>query len=233
MIIKGRRPKMRHVSWTQQSCSWLVIRKNQCGLQDPNQICWHPKTNSQTSKLKGASHVMSGTIFFSCWISWISRCFLAAIFFQTENRVSSPGELRKVLRKRCRQWRNRDQWIWCQGTYWVRRKFEWSKQPGESRIGLEWCFIPRQETDSTHQPKPNNVFSREATTWHSSFQHQEIGANMNLQTQPAPGNWNWWGEPIRKNKSYISTTCRSPIICIWSKSSRTSAKGWISQKTHQ
>ena len=196
MIIKGRSPKMRHVSWTQQSCSWLVIRKNQCGLQDTNQICWHPKTNSQTSKLKGASHVMSGTIFFSCWISWISRCFLAAIFFQTENRVSSPGELRKVLRKRCRQWRkprpmnlvsrNPPE---CEERSSAR--FELPLQHGESRIGSEWCFIPRLETDSTHQHKPKQCILKRGNN--VTLKLPAPGnwcKEMNLQTQPAPGNWN-------------------------------------------
>ena len=32
--------------------------------QDPHQICWHPKTTSQTCWPKETSHVMSGTIFF-------------------------------------------------------------------------------------------------------------------------------------------------------------------------
>ena len=35
--------------------------------------------------------------------------------------------------------------------------------PDESGIESELCFIQRQETDAKPQPKPNNVFSREAT----------------------------------------------------------------------
>ena len=75
--------------------------------------------------------LMNGIISFVCWISWISRCFPAAIlaiFFwirsrsTTESRASRPRELRKARLKKDRQWRNRDQWIWCQGTSWVRRK---------------------------------------------------------------------------------------------------------------
>ena len=60
---------------------------------------------------------MSWTIFFFRWTSKISRCFLSAIFFEIESRVSCPREFRKVFRKRCRQCRNRDQLTWCQGTF--------------------------------------------------------------------------------------------------------------------
>ena len=144
---------------------------------------------------------MSGTISFVCWVSWISRCFLAAIFLHTENRVSCPRQLMKVFLKKVRQLRNRDQWIWCQGTYWVRRKFKWSKQPGESRNGSELCFIQRQETDSKHQPKPNNVFSREATRWHSIFQHQETGADRwSFKLSPRQETGARWGHTNRKVK---------------------------------
>ena len=81
-----------------------------------------PKTNSRTCWPKVVLHVMNGTIFFDCWASWICRCFPAAIFFQTERRVSCPRELRKARLKKVRQWRNRDRWSWCQGTSWAQRK---------------------------------------------------------------------------------------------------------------
>ena len=73
---------------------------------------------------------MSETIFFVCWISWISRCSLAASsFFQTESRVPCQREGKKVLREKFRRWRNRDLWswwwrsrdlwIWCRTASWV------------------------------------------------------------------------------------------------------------------
>ena len=63
-----------------QSCAWLVVRQNQLGTEDPNQICWpQKKTNARKCWPKETSHVMNGTIFFAFWTSWISRCFLAAI----------------------------------------------------------------------------------------------------------------------------------------------------------
>ena len=36
-------------------------------------------------------------------------------------------------------------------------------EPDLSTIGSELWFIQRQETDAKHEPKPNSVFSREAT----------------------------------------------------------------------
>ena len=78
-------------------------------------------------------------------------------------------------------------------------RFELSKQPGESRIVPELCFIPRQETDAKHQPKPNNVFSREATRWHSIFQHQGTGAERwNFKRSPRQETGARWGHPNRK-----------------------------------
>ena len=90
--------------------------------------------------------------------------------------------------KEGRQWRSRDLWIWHQRTSGVWRKIlrkSWVTRT-ETRIGSELCFIQRQENDAKHQPKPNNVFSREATRWHSIFQPQETGAR--------------WGHPNRKVK---------------------------------
>ena len=84
-------------------------------------------------------------------------------------------------KQKVRQWRNRDQWIWCQGTSWAKRspsaRFEWSKHHKESRIGSELCFIQRQETDAETSTKTQQcVLKRGKTRWHSIFQHQETGA---------------------------------------------------------
>ena len=40
MIIKGRSLTMRHAN-NSQSCVGLVVRQNQFGSQDSNQVCWH------------------------------------------------------------------------------------------------------------------------------------------------------------------------------------------------
>ena len=66
MIIKGRSPTMRLVSRTHRvALDWLFDR-NQFGPQDPNQIHWRQKNNSQTYWQRKMSHVMTGTIFCVC-----------------------------------------------------------------------------------------------------------------------------------------------------------------------
>ena len=142
MIIRKRRPTMRHVPRTQRvAFDWFSDRilfdaKIQIKFVDTK------KNNARTCWPKVVVHVMNGTIF-HCWRTWISRCLPAAIFFQTEGRVSCPRELRKARQKRVRQWRNRDRWIWCQGTFLS------AKKNPSARSG---CFEqPRnQELDQSH-----------------------------------------------------------------------------------
>ena len=45
-----------------------------------------PTMRHMTWSPKETSHVMSGTVFFVCWTSWISQCFPASIFFQSRKR---------------------------------------------------------------------------------------------------------------------------------------------------
>ena len=51
-------------TWFQnpQSCSSLVVRSNQFGPNNPNQMYWHQKTNMQTCSPRETSHVMNGII---------------------------------------------------------------------------------------------------------------------------------------------------------------------------
>ena len=121
MIIKGRSPTTRHVSRTQRelrSIGYLT------------ELTWTPrsKSNLLTSRVnlltcwqKGVSHVMSGTISFVCWISWISRCF-PAVISTSQTEEPCQKEVKKVLPQKVRQWQNRDQWIWCHETSSVRRR---------------------------------------------------------------------------------------------------------------
>ena len=77
----------------------------------------------------------SGTIFFVCSTSWVSRCSLAAIssiFFliRSESRAPCQREGKKRLPVKAHRWRNRSQWfrrmrdplIWCHTARWVRGK---------------------------------------------------------------------------------------------------------------
>ena len=59
-----------------------------------------PRTNLQTCWPKVAPRVMNGVIFFVCSSSWISRSFLAAIFFQLKREPPFRREFRKGRREK-------------------------------------------------------------------------------------------------------------------------------------
>ena len=50
------------------------------------------------------------------------------------------------------------------------------------------------------------------------------GAEMNLQAQPAPGNWSEVRTSKSEGQSFTSTICKSPTIDTLRKSSRTCGK---------
>ena len=75
-------------------------------------------------------------------------------------------------------------------------RFECYEQPGESRVGSELCFIERQETGAKQPPRPNSIFSREATRWHSIFEHRETGAEwwickLSEHQETGARRWQW------------------------------------------
>ena len=98
MVIKGRSPSIRHVGPEPTELRWIgCLTEINLDLPNPNQICWHQKTNSLTCWLKVLLHVMRGVIFFVCSTSWISRCLLAAICFlvKTPNTMSKRAQERR------------------------------------------------------------------------------------------------------------------------------------------
>ena len=53
-----------------QSCSWMVVRQNQLGTQDPNQICGQQKNQLADIKFF-TTRMESSSLFFSTWwVSW-------------------------------------------------------------------------------------------------------------------------------------------------------------------
>ena len=84
---------------------------------------------------------------------------------------------------------------------------------GEPRIGSELCFIRRQETDAKQLPKPNSVFSREVTRWHSFFQHQETGAIASLRLSIPRESVQ---EPAEKQKKHQSLVLKHWRPTYWS-----------------
>ena len=72
MMIKGRSPTMRHVSWSHRvALDWLFYRIN-LDTKKIKYVTLTPNINSQTFWPKVISHVTNGTIFFSCVTSAIS-----------------------------------------------------------------------------------------------------------------------------------------------------------------
>ena len=134
--------------------------------------------------------------------------FLAAIFFQTESRVSCPRELRKVLQRKVRQWRSRDQWVWCHGISWVRRKI------------LRKIQVVRRNSQA--ESRIGSAQSSSTGNW---------GGEMNLQAQPAPGNRSEARTSKSEGERWNST---SPTISTLKKKSlQEPSEHWISQNRHQ
>ena len=71
---------------------------------------------------KETSHVMSGTVFFVCWTSWISQCFPAAIFFRSRKQSVISKRVQESTLKEGSAVAKPRLWILYQRTSWVRRK---------------------------------------------------------------------------------------------------------------
>ena len=108
IIIRGRSPTMGDVSRSQRvALDWLVDRIN----SDPKIQIKYVDTKNQVADIltKGNFTRDEWDRLFRLLNIMNFSMFLAAIFFQTESRVSCPRELRKVFLKKVWQWRNRDQ----------------------------------------------------------------------------------------------------------------------------
>ena len=104
MIMKGISPDTETCFQNPQSCSWLVFWSNQFGLQSPNQIHWHQKTNSQTYWPREISHVMSGIIFCVCLTSAISVLPTVLKWCRKESKTM---QVKKESQQNRSRW-----WIW-------------------------------------------------------------------------------------------------------------------------
>ena len=175
---------------------------------------------------------MSGIIFFVCWISWISRCSLAAIsFFQTENKPPCQREDRKAILEKVRLWRSRklciwwwrdqDLGIWCRTIFFpVRGKIlckVWAipktrRMPKRNKAVLLPVSGNRGETQATIQPSSLKWRSR------MTLKMQIPGSRkrkVNLHTQPAFGNKCevWIHSWLRQKQTFV--TWRFQIIRTW------------------
>ena len=138
---------------------------------------------------------------------------LAAIFFQTESRVSCLRELRKVRLKKVRRWWNRDRWIWCQGTSWAQREPFRKIRVLRTAQGIKnWIRVVihralGNECETTAKTQQHILKSDKMTL------HLRVpGEWWILQAQRAPGNWCEVMTVKPKGQSWNSTSCRSPTL---------------------
>ena len=176
MIIRCTRPTMWHV--------WLVVRQNQFGPQDPNQICWHQKpTRKHVNQRKPHTWPVGPSLSFVEYHELLD-VFFQPFSFQQKAECHVQGSSGKYSERSVGSVETETNEFGVKeppgGEERSSARFERSKQLGNQRIGSELCFIPWQETDAKHQPKPNNVFSREATRRHSIYQHQEMEAERRI-----------------------------------------------------
>ena len=188
-------------------------------------------------------HGMNGTIFFYCWTSWISRCFPAAIFFQTESRVSCSRELRKARLKKVRQWRKpRPMKLVSRNLLSTKKTPPQNSSASSSLVIQEFDqsfvtsgarkLVRNNNQYPTTETQQHILNSGDKMTLHLRGPGNRCGV-VNLQAQQAPGNWCEVKIIKSKGQGWNSTTCKSPTIDTPNRSSRTCGKSWISQKRHQ
>ena len=218
LIIKGRSPTMRHVSRTHRvALDWLFDRikldpkiqikdvdtKNQLA----DMVTKGSFTRDKWDHLLRLLKVMNFSMF-SC-SHFLSngkqssgkhgyRRFGSGETETDEFGVKEPPERKENLSER----------------------FECFEQPCESRVGSEFCFMERRETDANQQ----RILRRGNKMTLNLPATGNWGGVVNLQAQPAPGN----RSEVRTSKSegqrWNSTTCRSPTIDRYRRPSRTCGK---------
>ena len=122
-----------------------------------------------------------------------SRCFPAAIFFQTESRVSYPRELRVGQLKKVPQRRNRDRWNLVSRNLLSAKKTppQDSSDPNSPvNHELDQSRLSFRDSKLTRKINQNpTMCSQERQQDHiQSSSTRKLGRReMNLQAQPAPG----------------------------------------------
>ena len=211
-IIKDRSPTMRHVSRTHRG-SWLVVWWNQCGPQNPNQTCWHQKKQLADMSTKGSFtrdkwdhhfrlfNIMNFSMF-SCrhFFKQEAECHVQKNVSREGSPVVKPSRMNLVSRNLLSAKKDL-------------RKIRVLRTVQESRIKTQ-----RQDTDAKHQPNSNNVFSREATRWHSISVSQKTGDGLSSSSSTRKLER---GRTSKSEDQRWNSLCRSPSIDTSRKSSRT------------
>ena len=223
---KDRIPTMRHVSRTHRlALDWSFDRIN---LNPKIQIKYEiPKTNSRTCWPKVVFRVMNGNVsVFSC-SHFLSNRKQGVMSKRARESIAKEGSA--VAKPR--------PMILCQGTSWAKRepfrKIRVLRTAQGVKSWIRVMFHRGQEIAAKQQPRPNSIFSRATTRWHSIFEHQATDAEWKtgkLSEHQEIGA-RWWLKIERH--VWKSTVCKSPTTDTLKKSSKTCGKNWISQKRHQ
>ena len=167
MIIEGQSPTMRHVSRTHRvALDWFFDRINldtkiQIKYVDTkNQLAYmFTKGNFTRDEWDHLLRLLSIIIFSMLYCSHSLSHTTQSVMFKraqesTSKRRFGSGETKTNefgVKELLSAKKNSS------------ARCECFEQPGESRIGSELCFTQRLETDAKEHPRPNNVFSKEAT----------------------------------------------------------------------
>ena len=133
MIIKGKKGYNETRFQNPQSGSWLVCLIESIWTPRSKSNMLTPRTNSLTFWAKVISRVMSGTIFFVCWMSLISRCLP-----QEHHVEESSG---KEDRRRTCGVDNRDRHVWCQETWAQSNLPHWIRVLRTARGTKSWVGL--------------------------------------------------------------------------------------------
>ena len=200
--------------WTQKSKSYILA----------------PRTNSRTCWPKVILHVMSGAIFFDCWKSWISRCFLAAFFFRTEAEchVQESSE-HQDRRRSCGSKTDADELGFKklpEREENLFSRFGCFKQLGESK---KWIRVPSQGAPGDRcetAAKTQQRILKSGKKMIIRFETTGILCEMVI-VQEDKGNWCEVSITSLKGQGWNTTISQSPTIDTLTKYSRTFDSSWM------
>ena len=131
-----------------QSCSWLVVRSNQLGHQNPNQACWHQKpTRWHFNQRKfHAWRMESSFVFFSTLATSVLQIVLK--WCQKERKKI---QVKKESQQNQSRW-----WIWSHDTAWgirtcllqLHRKARWTPNlKVRTYLWVRWMTSEQEQGD--------------------------------------------------------------------------------------
>ena len=99
-----------------QSCAWLVVRQNQLGTRDPNQMCWHQKPTcwhaNQREFHAWRVEPFSSFVRHDEFLDVLMQPFQQFFFLiRSESRAPCQREVKKRLPLKVHSWRSPNHWF--------------------------------------------------------------------------------------------------------------------------